>query len=57
MAASAFTQIKKVISIIESCKTGKQLVTCRTLIRNYIKLLKYKKVINYNDAAIYLFEK
>jgi len=57
MAAPSFTQVKKVISIIESCKTTKQLITSRTLIKNYIKLLKFKRVINYNDVAIYLFEK
>jgi hypothetical protein len=49
-----FVQLQKVYDIIESCITKKQLLSCKTLIKNYVKMLKHQGVINCNDVVFYL---
>lgn len=42
----AIVSIKKVISIINSCETKKQLNASKRLIDNYVQMLRLKGVIN-----------
>jgi hypothetical protein len=41
-----FIPVKKVLNIINSCETGKQLSSCKKLIDNYVKLIKMQGVVN-----------
>jgi hypothetical protein len=43
---SGIASIKKIINIINSCETSKQLSTCKRLIENYVKMVESKGVIN-----------
>ena len=45
-----FVQVSKVLSIINSCETRKQLKSCLKLINNYVENVKFKGVINFEDV-------
>ena len=45
-----FIQIKKILKIINSCESEKQLNGCRQIIKLYINYLKAKGVTNYNTV-------
>lgn len=43
---SDFVPIRKVIKIINSCETTKQLESCKSVITSYVRLIKKMNVIN-----------
>jgi len=57
MKTCNFVPVEKIINIINSCQTKKQLKSCKKVIKNYINQLKHQGVINYNDLERYLFVK
>jgi cell fate (sporulation/competence/biofilm development) regulator YlbF (YheA/YmcA/DUF963 family) len=51
-----FVPVRKVIKIINSCETYKQLESCKNLIENYVKLIKIKGVVNSYEVRKRLFQ-
>jgi hypothetical protein len=53
---TTFVPVKKILNIINSCKTDEQLDNCRILIDNYVETVKRKGVVNYDELEDRLVE-
>jgi hypothetical protein len=52
-----FTQVSRVINIMNSCENQMQLFSCKNLIENYINDLKFNGVVNHDDVRRCLYRK
>ena len=51
-----FVPVKKILNIINTCKTEEQIKDCKFLIKNYILSAKKKGLVNYEELEIRLEE-
>jgi hypothetical protein len=52
-----FTQVSRVINIMNSCENQIQLFSCKNLIENYINDLEFNGVVNHDDVRRCLYRK